>query len=77
MGYIGCGDVSGAVYSNSNGRLIQYVRTIDCGPCLTSWCGTSYCNYGGYGLLGDLTTALFQAMGHNLSEGVFLGYEWQ
>jgi hypothetical protein len=74
-----CGQASTSVYSSSNGYQINYVETVDAGPCLGNdpnyhcgppfWCSS--------GFLGDLSTAGYQALGHNTADGPFYGYYWQ
>jgi hypothetical protein len=54
MGYLTCGQAGTSVYGWSSGVQINYVRTIDLGPDLLS-----YCNMFNPKLLIDLTQAAF------------------
>jgi hypothetical protein len=84
MDTLQCGQDGTSVFCSYNGWQINFVMTIEAGPCLGQLTGYEppcgppfYCGYDNPNLIGDITESAFQALGQSLSEGVFVGYVWQ
>lgn len=72
MYYLSCGQTGTSVYNSSTGIQINYVRTVDLGPDLCSFCNNFVPK-----LLIDLKPAAFTALGVPLSRGVQSVYVYQ
>ena len=72
MNYLNCGQTGTSVYNPSTGVQINFVRTIDLGPNLCT-----YCNMYNPKLLIDLTPGGFSALGVPLSQGIQSVWVWQ
>ena len=75
-----CGQTGTSVWSGVTDIQIDYVRTVDAGPCLrddVDGCSPELCNEYDPKLIIDVTPAAFQALGYDLSDGWFNGWVFQ
>lgn len=78
MVHLDCGQFQTKVYSSVTATQINYVRTVDGGPCLNHpACSPNLCNYTSPKMLIDLTPGAFQALGVPLSQGIQPVFVWQ